>query len=157
MARKVYGSLCNRMAEGRNYKGNQTIEVGDDITMYYWSDRDCYYVTEVVDQKHIFVKEYEVIADHSKPGGMGHQDWLYFKSRKEANVYLNEHMSEERIKAYGKYPVEDIKEAPAEEWVFRYGKWNRVVGVDDNGKKIYRKLQSNISFGVRDYYYDWEF
>lgn len=157
MVRKVYGSLCNRMAEGKNYKENKTIEVGDDITMYYWSDRNCYYVTEVVDQKHIFVKEYEVVADRSKPGGMGHQNWLYFKSRKEANIYMNDHISEAHLKAYGKYPVEDIKETPAEEWVFRYGKWNRVVGVDDNGKKIYRHLQANISFGVRDYYYDWEF
>lgn len=152
MARKWYGSICNRIAEGRIRTEDGLIHKGDDITMYYWSDRSCYFVTKVIDQKHIFVKPYEVVADRSKPGGMGHQDWLYFKSRREANMYLNEFMKEE-----DKYPVDELVEAKEEEWVLRYGKWNRVVGTDENGKPIYRHLSGQITIGVRDYYYDWEF
>lgn len=185
---KLYGNLTNRLEENRNYAGE--IQVGTDITMYYWSDRHCYYVTKVIDQKHIFVKPYEIVADRSQPGGMGHQNWLYFKTVKEKNDYL---------RPYG-LASEGEFENPEEEWVFRYGKWVQVVrynlagyqkalenarkdcsNTEDEdqvkrvaryyfrlndeelakvlaGKEVikYMKLQP-VSFGVRDYYYDWEF
>lgn len=155
---KLYGSLCNRIEENKNYTGRE-IKEGDDITMYYWSDRHCYFITKVIDQKHIFVKEYEVIADREKVGGMGHQNWLYFKTKKEANHYMNTHMTPEELASFGTYD-EDPKESSEQEWVFRYGKWNRVLHKDylgnDLSKPRYEKLQP-ISFGVRSYYYDWEF
>ena len=44
--KKWYGSVCNRIGEGRQY---EEIKEGTDITMYYWSDRTCYFVTRVVD------------------------------------------------------------------------------------------------------------
>ena len=83
---------------------------------------------------------------------MGHQDWLYFKTRKEANQYLNENVEKSSLKKYGGYPVEDVKENPEEEWVFRYGKWMEKIS-----DKQYRKLNGQVSFGIRDYHYDWEF
>ena len=147
--KKWYGSVCNRIGEGRQY---EEIKEGTDITMYYWSDRTCYFVTRVVDAKHIFVKQYEVVGDRSKPGGMGHQDWLYFKTRKEANQYLNENVDKKFLEKYGGYPVENVRENPEEEWVFRYGKWMEKIG-----DKQYRKLNGQVSFGIRDYHYDWEF
>ena len=148
---RMYGSVCNRIGEGKNYVDGE-LKVGVDITMYYWSDRICYYITKVVDQKHIFVREYEVVADHEKPGGMGHQNWLYFKTRKEANEYLNQYLTEDYIKTYGYNETENVREPREREWVFRYGKW-----VEKIGDKEYRKLSGKISFGVKDYYYDWEF
>lgn len=148
---RMYGSVCNRIEEGRNYTGRE-LQVGDDLTMYYWSDRTCYFITKVVDQKHIFVKQYEVVANQEKEGGMGHQDWLYFKTRKEANEYMNKHISKEFIEKYGLYETENVREPREREWVFRYGKW-----VEKIGDKEYRKLGGKISFGVKDYYYDWEF
>lgn len=150
---KAYGNLTNRIEEGRNYGKDGLIHIGDDITMYYWSDRTCYYVTEVISQKHIKVKRYEVVADQEKEGGMGHQNWVYFKTRKERNDYLLK---------YGLGKQTNIIEDEPEEWLFRYGKWKRVSKVDEftgnvREKPEYYDLPGKISFGVRDYYYDWEF
>lgn len=121
---KLYGSLVNRFEEGKNFNKDKTIHVGDPITMYHWSDRTCYYVTEVIDQKHIKVREYEVVADRDLPGGMGHQNWLYFKTRKECNDYLK------------KYSLgvndDDVEEHPEEEWVYRYNHWTRAYNYDKN-------------------------
>ena len=146
---KWYGSVQNRIEEGKNYT-NRELKAGDDITMYLWSDRRCYYITRVVDQKHIFVKPYEVVADREKEGGMGHQNWLYFKTIKECNDYLNK---------YGLGTKGEVYENAEQEWVFRYGHW--YIKSDywydvKLEKPKYTRLQP-ISFGVRDYYHDWEF
>lgn len=154
-----YGNLMNRLDEG---KGVPEIKEGMDITMYLWSDRNCYYITEVVDQKHIKVKPYVVIADRDKPGGMGHQDWLYFKTNREANEYLKQHGFDGRCE---NEPVE-------QDWEYRYNKWQRSVTFTEDNYCTERELKSlatkgyykrffnlsgEVSFGVRDYYYDWEF
>lgn len=168
-----YGNLVNRVEEGRMV---DKITPDMDITMYYYSDRTCYFVTDVVNQKHIKVKKYEVVADRSKQGGPGHQNWLYFKTRKEKNEYLEQFFDHE---------FEDF-EHDEETWVYRYGKWKRaemylkedldsenmfgqklrdVFFTDkeieklESGKEVYRynDLPGKISFGKRDHYYDWEF
>ena len=166
---KWYGSIDNRLEEGKNFTGRE-IRVGDDITMYLWSDRHCYYVTEVIDQKHIKVKPYHVCADKSKPGGMGHQDWLYFKTLKERDDYLGWGNDSEEY-----YEINDREET----WAFRYNKWMRewtiredsqdflgrdfctdkeLAALDKKGYyKTYGNLSGKVSFGVRDYYHDWEF
>lgn len=165
MSKVWYGNLTNRLEEGKNYTGRE-IRVGDDITEYLWSDRHCYYVTGVQDQKHITVKRYFTCADHSKPGGMGHQDWAYFKSLRDMHDYLGmERFTDEQ------YADTDREEA----WAFRYGKWMREYTItemehpDAYSKrereqfakkgfcKSYYDLSGKVSFGVRDYYYDWEF
>lgn len=196
MSKRWYGSIDNRIEEGRNYEPDKKIKEGTDITVYYWSDRHCKYVTKVVDQKHIFVKDWHVCADHSKPGGAGHQDWMYFKTAREEQEYLdNYYMSNDKArleyeKCLGrKYECanyDEIKESSPEEWVFRYGHWNRVVRFTkadverikerdgwcrlypktekekeafEAGKEVvqYSRISEGISFGVREYYYDWEF
>lgn len=178
MAKKWYGSVNNRIEEGKNYIEDKQIRAGTDITMYYWSDRTCYYVTKVNSQKDIEVKRYYVCADHSKPGGMGRQNWLYFKTLKDQNKYLN---SVFKDRDYD----EDPEESNPENWVFRYGKWKKkevykledidentlegkltLLHFSDKDKKTlkekgeltkYFNLSAPISFGVRDYYYDWSF
>lgn len=183
MGKRVYGNLCNRFEEGKNYNKDKLIHEGDDITMYYYSDRHCFYVTRVIDQKHIFVKEYEVVADKEKAGGMGHQDWLYFKTKKECNKYLNDWYDAHPEDKWDTYErsEENPKENPEEEWVYRYGKWVEVTrftkkSIEEselkpwlmfNDKEL-KKLETNgevcryshlepISFGTRSYYYDWTF
>ena len=100
---KLYGSLNNRFDENKNFTGRE-IRVGDDITMYLWSDRHPYFVTKVIDQEHIYVHKYHVCADHSKEGGMGHQNWLYFKTLKEHNQYINSlHLKDLNGKEYEPY------------------------------------------------------
>ena len=160
MSKTWYGNLMNRLEEG---KGVPLIEEGTDITMYYWSDRTCYYVTEVIDQKHIKVREYTVVADRSKDLGMGHQDWLYFKTKEEASKYLKS------CGVDGYHP--DIKEHE-EDWVYRYNKWMGMVKcmkenycTERERKSLetkgyynrYYDLPGKVSFGVRNYHYDWEF
>ena len=166
---KWYGSIDNRLEEGKNYTGRE-IRVGDDITEYLWSDRRCYYVTAVESQKRIKVKPYHVCADKSKPGGMGHQDWLYFKTLRERDDYLGWGRDSDEY-----YEINDREET----WVFRYNKWMREWTVREDGDNFlgrefctekelasldkkgyynsYSNLTGKISFGVRDYYYDWEF
>ena len=141
---KLYGSVDNRFDENKNFL-NRDIQIGDDITFYLWSDRICYYVTNVIDQKHIFVRKYEVVADREKECRMGHQNWLYFKTVKECNDYLRK---------YGLGTDEPVFEHIDEEWVYRYNHWYRAYN-NYSGKRCYEKI--NISFGVRDYYFDWEF
>ena len=190
---KLYGSINNRLDEGKNYTQRE-LRAGDDITMYLWSDRYCYYIIDVISQKKIKVKKYNVCADHSKPGGAGHQNWLYFKTQKEMIKYINQYRP-------GTYD-ENIAEPEAETWVYRYNKWQEMyeytpeawnnliqrckedITDPDNhmdsvvclaqhyshlsdeeidkikqGKTVckYRNLNGKISFGIRDYYYDWEF
>ena len=121
---KVFGSLNNRMDEGKYYNGTyNNLKEGVDITMYYWSDRHCYYITKVVDQKNIFVKEYEVIADHHKKGGTGHQNWLYFKDEREVQKYRNDLVNEGIFPKDMYKDLDEIKISEPEEWVFRYNKW----------------------------------
>ena len=117
---KVYGNLINRFDEGKNFNKDKQIHVGDPITMYHWSDRTCYYVTEVIDQKHIKVKRYRVCADHEKAGGMGHQNWVYFKTAKEEYDYL--------VKYFPDTQLND--EWPEEEWVYRYNHWTNAYNYD---------------------------
>lgn len=173
---KAYGNLTNRIEENKNYNEDNLIHVGDDITKYWYSDRSCYYVTEIIDQKHIKIKRYHVCADHSKDGGMGHQNWLYFKTKKEEQDYLKTIFTD---REYDEEPKEEIEI----ELVYKYGKWKSVETYDnindedmfgrklkdwfftekeikklENGKPVYRYNDfGNISFGVRDYYYDWTF
>lgn len=159
MSKKWYGEISNRIEENKNYTGRE-IQVGDDITEYSWSDRHCYYVTRVIDQKHIFVKPYEVCADHSKEGGMGHQNWLYFKTCREMQEYLNDCIDKGLIKYEGckKTNLDDVKENGETELVYRYNHWyvkNTYWYGIKLDKPSYHKI--NISFGVRDYYYDWSF
>lgn len=162
---KWYGNLENRLEEGKNYTG-RAIEIGDDITMYLWSDRHCYWVSEVINQKRIKVKPYFVCADKEKADGMGHQEWKYFKTVQKYGEYWGQ--SQESI--------DRMKDAEREEvWVFRYGKWmeehrhTEMKHPEDHGKRerdhfekhgwynTYHDLLGKVSFGVRDYYYDWEF
>lgn len=195
MGRKWYGSIDNRIEEGRNYEPDKVIKVGTDITVYGWSDRQCKYVTRVIDQKHIFVKDYYVIADRAF--GSYSDRWKYFKSLREQEAYLNDwyrsHPEEaaeyERVmgRPYEYADLDEIKESSREEeWAFRYGHWNRVTRFDkalaerteegsglrgffpktekeeeafEAGKEVvrYDRIQEGISFGVRDYRYDWGF
>lgn len=192
----VYGNLTNRLEEGQVRTVDGLIHVGDDITMYLYSDRMCFHVTRVIDQKHIFVSPYYVCADHSKSGGMGHQDWMYFKTNKEMQEYLRLYFPDT--------PTPKEEPVPEEEWKLRYNKWRGVKiftaadfaaekaalkeHYENDGVKLteeelidktacrftldkklqskliegsdietYYELSGDVSIGVRDYYYDWEF
>jgi len=143
---KWYGSVENRLMENRNLDAE--LKEGMDITEYLWSDRICYYITKVNSQKDIMVKRYYVCADHEKEGGMGHQNWLYFKTQKEENEYLKKYFPD--------HQYNDTEEKDEENWVYRYNHWY-IKSVNEYTGKINYYRKNGISFGVRNYYYDWEF
>ena len=168
MSKVWYGNLTNRLEEGKNFNRRE-IRVGDDITMYHWSDRTCYYVTDVIDQKHIKVRRWYTSADQEKADGIGHQEWVYFKTLDERNDYLAKYHPDWHKAG------EHFDEPLPETWVYRYNKWMREYTItemehpDAYSKrereqfakkgfcKSYYDLSGRVSFGVRDYHYDWEF
>lgn len=161
---KLYGNLTNRICEGQYHLENGKIEPGTDITMYYWSDRVCYYVTEVESSTRIKVKKYQITADQDSAFGIGHQDWKYFKTKKERNDYLHKYYPENKY--------DDVEDEP-ETWVFRNNKWKKEFIFKDPRPDTteremgmlnkygfyarYQNLPARVSFGVRSYYYDWSF
>lgn len=62
MGKRWYGSVTNRIDENRMFC--PTIEVGTGVTEYLYSDRNAYEVTRIIDQKHVYIREYDV-----KPAG----------------------------------------------------------------------------------------
>lgn len=144
--KKWYGSLNNRLEEGKMFC--KEIEVGTGVTEYSWSDRETYEVVEVINQKNVKVRK----LDH-KHIGNGHMDNNWELVSNPNN------------------PVLELK--------FRYNKWNwvsivtnesikRIILLDDKLIKAQKKLEAgadkveifrdaNVSFGIADYYYDYEF
>lgn len=138
---KFYGSLNNRLEENKMYC--EEIKVGTGMTEYYYSDRKAYEVVKVVNQKNVFVRE----LDHKAVGEPMSNQWELISNPNN--------------------PVRELK--------FRFNAWHWVVKYTKAsvGKamivrsKIYDKvmkdgeavdyIKANISFGVAEYYYDYEF
>lgn len=153
---KFYGNLTNRLEE--NHMFCDAIEVGTGMTEYLYSDRHAHEVVEVIDQKHIRVREY----DHKHTGdGCMDNSW---------ELVSNENNPVRAMTKRGKYwywttvitsdIVEEYNKGDAET------KMNISLFLAQNGlsvsdlevrKKITRYHRANVSFGVADYYYDYEF
>lgn len=144
----MYGSVNNRFEENKMY--TDEIKVGTGMTEYGWSDRKAYEVIEVRDQKHIKVREY----DHILNGEAYTNDWKLI-SNPENPTY-------EMVKR-GNYwyqtltlTADDIKHLTHE------GELNLILAgfsvkkIREKGKQtVFHRW--NVSFGVADYYYDYEF
>lgn len=147
MSKKLYGSLFNRLEENKMYC--EEIKEGTGVTEYLYSDRHAYEVVKVENQKHIFVREYD--HKHIGDGNMDN-NWELISN-------INN-------------PIKELK--------FRYNKWNWVTKVSPNtdiakmyiispeickainkAKEINKEQEvyhpTNVSFGIAEYYYDYEF
>ena len=142
MSNKWYGSLNNRLEENKMYC--EEIEVGTGMTEYSWSDRKAYEVVEVVNQENVFVRELD--HKHIGDGSMDNQWELVSNTNK---------------------PVREIKKYRGSWcWVVNYTK-ESIKNCYLLEKKIYDKVmttgkatkyvKANVSFGVAEYYYDYEF
>ena len=120
---KWYGSIYNRLEENKQWV--QTIEVGQGVTEYSWSDRDAYEIVAVKDQKHITIRAY----DHKLKEGTDwyEQNWVLISNPNNLTTDLTKR---------GKYWYEVLH------WVDHKGK---------SHKSYYRR---NISIGHADYYRD---
>ena len=155
MARKWYGSLNNRIEENRQYC--KEIKVGDGMTEYFWSDRHAYEVVNVIDQKHVEVREY----NHRNKGGAFSNDW---------ELISDESKPVRLITKRGKYwywtvkvtadILDEIDNAEGDEKIRLqlFLCHNNIIADDLKAKgKITKYHRANVSFGVADYYYDYEF
>ena len=145
---KLYGSINNRFEENKMF--TDEIKVGTGMTEYHWSDRDAYEVIAVKDQKHVTVREY----DHKLKGGAFSNDWELISNPDnpvKEMVKRGDYWYATRTITADEFDLDD----------------NRVrfdlvmAGFDPErirtkGKQtIYRKM--NVSFGIADYYFDYEF
>lgn len=155
MSKVWYGSIDNRLQENKQFC--DTIEVGTGVTEYFYSDRHAYEVVNVIDQKHVEVREYD--AKHI--GGAYENKWE-LKSNPAKPIRL--------LTKRGNYwywtvtvTVDDLNEIESKDksekidgliWLSHLG-----INADElrNKGKITRRNRANVSFGVADYYYDYEF
>lgn len=156
MSRVWYGSLNNRLEENRMFC--DTIEVGTGMTEYSYTDRHAYEVIEVTDQKHIVVREY----DHKHKGN--------FEMSNDWELISNPNNPVKAMTKRGKYwywttivtdaILGSLESEDAEER-FRVQLFmaHNNIDVDElKAKKVVRRYhRANVSFGVADYYYDYEF
>lgn len=160
---KWYGSIDNRMEEGRQFCDE--IKVGTGVTEYYWSDRHAYEVIAVKDQKHITIRKYDTEPD----GEPMSNKWKLVSNKENPEIELTKR---------GKYwyttttaTIEDVEKIDSyrradgkielNDENFNYGMWFIRNEFDPekirkNGKQVrYHKM--NISIGKASYYYDYEF
>lgn len=155
MSRKWYGSLNNRIEENRMF--TDEIKVGTGVTKYSWSDRDAYEVVEVEDQKHVKVREY----DHKKAEGAEYYSNNWDLISNPNNPVIN-------LVKRGNYWYSVVSITPEEAKEILEGNdidskiWACTNNFDlgeivEKGKVKKSYHRWNVSFGVADYYYDYEF
>lgn len=156
MARKWYGSLNNRLEENRQFC--EEIKVGTGVTEYFYSDRHAYEVVAVKDQKHISIREY----DHKPIGEPMSNTWELISNEsnhvynlvKRGNYWYNEIVAtiqdlEEYERAYANR--ENIE---LQLWWCNNGFDADYIRQHGCQKRYHKK---NISIGIADYHYDYEF
>jgi hypothetical protein len=162
---KLYGSLSNRFEENRMYCDG--IKVGTGVTKYCYSDRHAYEVVKVIDQTHVFIREY----DHKPAGEPMSNQWELISNENNPVIELKlrngvwhrvlEYTKEKWMRMAQKW-VEDGSSKTVEA-AYNYFKCMSDLTEKQNEKieqgkavKKYNKF-GNISFGVAEYYYDYEF
>lgn len=156
MARKWYGSINNRLEEGRQFCPE--ITVGTGMTEYGWSDREAYEVIEVRDQKHVTVR----LLDHKHVGdGCMDNNWELISNPDNPTKdmvkigdtwYYTSTITAADLAAYEARENED-----AQYMLLRLacGGWD-IDRIREKGKQT-KRWKANVSFGVARYYYDYEF
>ena len=146
---KWYGSVSNRLEEDRMYCDE--IKVGTGMTEYLYSDRHAYEVTEVIDQKHVMVREY----DHKAAGECYSNDW---------QLTSNPDNPERLITRRGNYwywtgtlTAEQLEKVtdPMERFYLSMAGYDLEKVAQKGKQTVYRR--ANVSFGTAEYYYDYEF
>ena len=149
MAKKLYGSINNRFDENKMFCDE--IKVGTGMTRYSWSDRHAYEVVAVKDQKHVTVREY----DHEHVGnGCMDNNWKLVSNEDNPEI--------EMVKRGNYWYVEKTFTADMlndDSLDMKLYLLHNNVDVEKLAAKgtLKKRLKVNVSFGVADYYYDYEF
>lgn len=152
---KWYGSLNNRLEENRQFI--DTIEVGTGVTEYSWSDRHPYEVVAVKDQKHVTIRPMR--HEHDPKAEPMTNSWIITSDENAATIEINKRGNYWYI--VGSLTPAEAKEiyegddVDAKIWA-SLNNFN-LPEIIESGKtkKTYSRI--NISFGVSEYYYDYEF
>lgn len=162
---KLYGSLNNRMEENRMYC--EEIKVGTGVTKYSYTDRHAYEVVKVNDQTNVFIREY----DHKLKGEAFSNTWELISNENNPVIELKLRNGVwYRVLEYTKDKWMEMAQNDFEkgncrtvESAYNYYKWMSGLTEKEQEKieagKTVKKLRKfgNISFGVAEYYYDYEF
>ena len=153
MSRVWFGNLSNRLEENKQFC--EEIKVGTGVTEYFYSDRHAFEVVAVKDQKHISIREY----DHKNKGGAFSNEWELVSNPDNPVVNLV------KRGAYWYTAVEITPEEAKE--IYEGDDFGRKLWACHNnfdlpaiiaaGKKKTTYHKRNVSIGVADYYYDYEF
>lgn len=157
MTRALYGSYQNRIMENKHF--TDEIKVGTGMTEYSYSDREAYEVIEVIDQKHVTVRR----LDHKHVGdGCMDNRW---------ELISNENNPVYRMTKRGNYwywtveitadILDEIENCEEPNRKFELSLFLAHNGVDSDKLRAKGKItkyhRANVSFGIADYYYDYEF
>ena len=144
---KLYGSIDNRINENKMFCDK--IEVGTGMTRYDWSDCHAFEVVEVTDQQHVKVREY----DHKCIGGAYSNQWQLISNENNPVITLTKR---------GNYWYDtktitrEETEQPGFERIYAVLAGYDVDKAIEKGKST-KYHRWNVSFGVAEYYYDYEF
>lgn len=160
----VAGSFINQLMGN-----NSTVpEVGKGATQLFYSDRTCYEVVEVSEDKTMAKLEYlEAKADASKPLGMGHQNWILEPTGQFITVVWRRNKwcvkGSEVVftKAFadahkGRF-LSQCLTPEQKEIIYADGSFYPTGVIDGITKKKDTYNEIKLLFGVKDYRYDWEF
>ena len=148
-----YGSLQNRLME--QGKDAEEITVGMGVTEFFWSDRHAYEVTQVIDQKHIAIRELKHI--HVGDGCMDN-NWELVSDEARPEIPLVKRgkywyttatlTKEEMDEIYATNNVDMML------WMCHAGFDKDVINKNGKQTKYHRR---NIVVGYAEYYFDYEF
>jgi len=167
----VAGSFFNQMMSN-----NSSVPVvGKGATQMHYTDRTCYEVVEVsADGKSARLEYLNAEWNKSLGGGQGHQNWILKPTGRFVTIVWR-HNAWRKVGTEIWFTDEFVKDCESKgiNFIGMYLRKNnpeladkiwgtegspRPVNVVDGYtkmKKTYNKI--NILFGIKDYYYDWEF
>ena len=157
MSKVWYGSINNRLEENKMFCDE--IKVGTGMTEYDYSDRHAYEVVEVVDQKHVYVRQYdrkhigenyydnnwELISNENNP--------IKYITRRGNGWYWTSIITKNAVM---KGINSDDANKRLETMLFLAHN-NLTPAYFDSHDEAKRYYKANVSFGVADEYYDYEF
>lgn len=162
---KLYGSLQNRLVEGRDFTyGN--IKVGTGVTEVLYSDRHAYEVIAVKDQNHFTIRRMKAIPD----GEYMSNKWklesdeaqpTYAIERINGVFYKVSYMTKEQVMERAEKALKEdfVQNTPIEKAIdfvtmfLTEKQKERVL----NGKQVKLKSKMNLAIGIQQEYYDYEF
>lgn len=162
---KNYGSLQNRLEEGKNFV--EEIKVGMGVTEYFYSDRKPYEVVEVIDQNNIVIRamDYKRIDNE---GMSDYQEYQYISNPRNYTIKITLRNNVwYRVNEYNKETLVNSARNIQDDFKTFEAAYNYVKYMTDFTKKQYESIElgktikkytkMNISIGKMQKYFDYSF